>query len=349
MRYFVLTTRGLEDLVRDEIGVRIPAASRVETAYRRVMLEGNTADAEALMGLRCADDAFVQVAEWDAIGRARRTLEQITALSAALDLQPALALCAHLRPVAQPLHFAVSASFIGRRNYSSPEMKLALAEGIMQRHNWDYVEAEEEQGLSLRLFIEHERALLGVRLAAQPLHRRAYLRESQPGSLRPQVAAALLRLVGLLPGAFCVDPLCGAGTIVIEAALMGAQALGGEISGEALTLARVNLAASGARAELRHWDATALPLPAESVDCVASNLPFGRQVLPDMALSALYNGCVAEIARVLRPSGRAALLTTQHELLAAALAAQPTLRIASRREISLHGQNPVITIVEWSL
>jgi 23S rRNA G2445 N2-methylase RlmL len=261
-------------------------------------LAADQSSAPALLALRCADDVFIEVADWNRIGKFASTLERLAGLAATVDLTPSLALCDELRPIARPIRFAVSASFVGRRNYTTPQIKQALASGVSQRHGWTYTDEETPDGLSLRLFIEHERALLGVRLGSYPLHRRPYKIQSVPGSLRAPVAAALLRLAGVTTGTALLDPLCGAGTIVIEAALLGAQAQGGDNDASALAAARANLAASGAHATLQQWDARALPLAAASIDCVVTNVPFGRQVLAAAELDALYADCIAEIGRV---------------------------------------------------
>ncbi|MCG8351630.1 MAG: methyltransferase domain-containing protein [Chloroflexales bacterium] len=348
MHYFILTTRGLEDLAYDELQQQISTVRVRELAYRRVALAADASSAPALLGLRCTDDAFIEVADWSQVGKFASTLERLASLAATVDLAPALALCAELRPIAQPIRFAVSASFVGRRNYTTPQIKQALASGVRQHYGWFYTDEEAPDALSLRLFIEHERALLGVRLGSHPLHRRPYKTQSVPGSLRAPVAAAMLRLAGVTAGTAMLDPLCGAGTIVIEAALLGAHSQGGDNDATALAAARANLAASGARATLQQWDARALPLETASVDCVATNVPFGRQVLTAAELNALYTDCIAEIGRVLRTGGPAVLLSNQVDRLGAAIAHQSTLTIVAQREISLYGQTPQIWVLKRS-
>lgn len=59
--------------------------------------------------------------------------------------------------------------------------------------------------------------VLGLDFAGEALHRRGYRTEAGPAPLRETIAAALLRAGGWKGGAL-VDPLCGAGTIAIEAA-----------------------------------------------------------------------------------------------------------------------------------
>jgi tRNA (guanine6-N2)-methyltransferase len=340
LTFFALTTRGLEDIVAAEVRAAYPAAHIAEVAYRRVLIEAPAEAAAPLLGLRCADDLFLLVTTWQGIGRPRTTVNRIATLAGECDLRPALEFCSSLRPLDQPPQFAVSASFVGKRNYTSPDMKLAIAAGIEQTHGWQYLEEEAPGALSLRLFIEHDLALFGVRLAAQPLHRRPYRAESIPGSLKPPVAAALARLAGAAPGIALLDPLCGAGTILLEAALQGAQVVGGDNDPTALSVARNNIHSANLPLIPQLWDARALPLADHAVDAIASNLPFGRQVVSEPDLASLYADLLREMARVLRPGGRAVLLTGVPE----ALPDHPDLHIVEQREISLHGQNPTITV-----
>lgn len=56
--------------------------------------------------------------------------------------------------------------------------------------------------------------------SGEPLFKRGYRRETADAPLRENLAAGLLRLSGWEPGTPLLDPLCGSGTIAIEAALI---------------------------------------------------------------------------------------------------------------------------------
>ena len=67
-----------------------------------------------------------------------------------------------------------------------------------------------------------------------------------------------------------------------------------------------------------HWplqDATALPLDAACVDSIITNPPYGERHGRLADLPELYSRFLAEAARVLRPGGRCAALTTQAALM----------------------------------
>ncbi|MCC5883476.1 MAG: bifunctional 23S rRNA (guanine(2069)-N(7))-methyltransferase RlmK/23S rRNA (guanine(2445)-N(2))-methyltransferase RlmL [Halomonas sp.] len=85
------------------------------------------------------------------------------------------------------------------------------------------------QNPDLRLYahLHRGRFTLGLDLSGESLHRRGYRRDVGHAPLKENLAAALLIRAGwpqrLRDGAPLVDPLCGAGTLLIEAALMAAD------------------------------------------------------------------------------------------------------------------------------
>jgi tRNA G10 N-methylase Trm11 len=130
--------------------------------------------------------------------------------------------------------------------------------------------------------------------------------------------------------------MCGAGTILAERALMGpSQALiGGDIDPRAVRAAVVNLSRlprAVPEPELHLWDAGRLPLRSGTVDAVVCNLPFGEQLSSHEENVALYGRFFDQLARVLRPGGRAVLLTSEKELMRQLLGSHP--RISREREV----------------
>jgi 23S rRNA (guanine2445-N2)-methyltransferase / 23S rRNA (guanine2069-N7)-methyltransferase len=79
--------------------------------------------------------------------------------------------------------------------------------------------------VSLRLARSH--ATVGIDLSGEPLHRRGYRQSTVEAPLKENLAAALLLRCGwqamAAQGGAFVDPMCGSGTLVIEAAMMAAD------------------------------------------------------------------------------------------------------------------------------
>jgi putative N6-adenine-specific DNA methylase len=59
--------------------------------------------------------------------------------------------------------------------------------------------------------------------SGEPLFKRGYRRDADEAPLRENLAAGLLALTGWTPGHPLLDPMCGSGTIVTEAALIAAH------------------------------------------------------------------------------------------------------------------------------
>lgn len=79
----------------------------------------------------------------------------------------------------------------------------------------------------VHVFVEGDEASVSLDLAGESLHRRGYREATGPAPLKETLAAAVLLradwpATALEEGAF-LDPLCGAGTLVLEAAAMAAD------------------------------------------------------------------------------------------------------------------------------
>jgi 23S rRNA G2445 N2-methylase RlmL len=336
-RVFALATRGLEAICADEMAA-LPGVTIEQVAYRRVAATCSVPLAP-LLGLRTVDDVFLDVAAWSGIVRQRSALGRLGELGAQLDLCQAATHCAEVRTVPRAPAFSITANFVGKRNYSTAEIKQACAEAIAAAHGWAYTPDDAGADLNVRVFIDHDVAFVGVRLGERPLHRRPYKQAHVPGSLKPPVAAAMLALAEVEPGMRLLDPCCGAGTILIEAAQIGAVAQGGDCDPVAVTAARANISAAGISADVREWDARALSLDDGVFERVVTNLPWGREVQVDAALEVFYRRVCAETRRVLAPGGRIAVLTSLPHLVIF-----PDLRRDVMLEISLFGQTPTVLI-----
>ncbi|MBW4716438.1 methyltransferase domain-containing protein [Saccharothrix sp. SC076] len=295
-----------------------------------------------VLGLRCADDLFLPAAAVSGIGRARADLGRLTEAVAALDVAAVVARRARFGNHDRPPAVDVSASYLGRRNYNRFDLEDAAGEPLaaalgLPLHRRRHGAPAPPGSLSWRLTVADDRAVLALRVAATPLHRRAYRRASRPGALHPPLAAAMLRLADVRPGEVLLDPFCGTGTIPLEA---GVAAIGADADPTAIAAARVNEAArpGGPGATWLVADAGRLPLASGSVDVVVTNPPWNRQVRAAGALATTPDRFWRELARVLTPSGRAVLLLPES-------APPPTLPITDRRRVSLAGQHPeVITV-----
>ena len=131
--------------------------------------------------------------------------------------------------------------------------------------------------------------------------------ESGGRKLGPRFRKAL-RLARIEPGRRVLDVGCGRGELVLQAALLGAEAVGIDYAEEAVRIACENLAAwppeIQGRASVRLMDARALQLEDESFD-IALMSDLVEHLHPNELAEALR-----ETHRVLRPGGRLVVHTS---------------------------------------
>jgi len=307
--FFARTVHGLEDLAAAELeshGCTIVSATK-----RQLLLRGAPGPARLL------DDLFRLLVRADDPGRSK------AALAGAI---------AGLRPIHHAGPFSVTASFTGPRNYTRYDLEDAVARIIGGR----YATRRDGQrpptdAVDFRVTLGADGLLIGRRVTERPLHRRLWKVATIPGTLHPPVAAAMARLADLRSGHLVVDPCCGAGTLLIEAASIAPEAKfrGSDTSAVALAAATAN----GPGLDWERHDTIRLPYSTGEVDRILVNPPWGVQV------PALRAGAEAEWRRVLRPGGLLiALLPPDLSL--------PGWRIRAERPISLAGRHPRIVVAQ---
>jgi putative N6-adenine-specific DNA methylase len=211
MRYDLLATAtfGLESLVGDELAGLGFAQRTVENG--QVRFAGDAVDlARCSLGLRIADRIFVVLAEFpaadfDALFEGVRGIDwrglaprDAAIVVNARSVKSRLASVPAIQSVAKK---AIVASLTGSR------------QGARLGETGPTVDVE------IRLVADRAAVMLDA--TGEGLHRRGYRTAAGEAPLRENLAAAIVLLSRWQPGRPFADPLCGSGTIAIEAALIG--------------------------------------------------------------------------------------------------------------------------------
>ncbi|WP_099212495.1 TIGR01177 family methyltransferase [Thermococcus henrietii] len=137
-------------------------------------------------------------------------------------------------------------------------------------------------------------------------HHRPFFR---PISLHPRVSRALVNLTKAQRE--LLDPMMGAGGILIEAGLLGLKVYGVDIKPEMVEGAGMNLRHYGVKDyELKLGDATRLEelFPGKEFEAVATDPPYGTAAtLAGRRRDELYRAVLRSIYSVLKPGGRLAI------------------------------------------
>lgn len=346
---YAMVQPGLEEVAGEEItrelGGEIKKTGKGIVVFRVPEID------EGLLRLRTVEDVFLLAWGTDQLTYRAEDLERIRRWTAREpDWQNLLRIHHAVRPKpkGKPTYHLV-AQMEGHHGYLRRDARQALGEGLHGVIPASWRPAEENAAVEMWLTIDGATAVCGLRLSDRTMRHRTYKLEHRPASLRPTVAAAMVRLAGVRPGQVVVDPMCGAGTIVAEcigAAGAGRGAswapVGGDLDFGAARAAALNLRHVGPAHVLR-WDARRLPLDDASVDRLLSNPPFGKQMETPEAIGPLYRAMIPEYDRVLRPGGWAVLLTSEARVLSDAARA---VRWKSIRQVKVRvlGQLAVVSV-----
>ncbi|KAM6207329.1 LOW QUALITY PROTEIN: U6 snRNA (guanine-N(2))-methyltransferase THUMPD2 [Sarcoramphus papa] len=196
----------------------------------------------------------------------------------------------------------------------SQEIRRAIGIALVKQCGW-WADLRDPD-LEIFVHLNDIHSVVGIPLFRLPLANRECIKTAGPST----IAWAMASLAEISAGAFVLDPLCGLGTILLEAAKEWPEACywGADISDSQLEGADVNTRTAGLMDKIELLKASvktclysaALPLPSESFDTVISDILFGKkfkitkdiQVLPDI---------LQEMERVLVVGGTIVLLLSQ--------------------------------------
>ncbi len=160
-----------------------------------------------------------------------------------------------------------------------PGLEREIGAAIWRRVKGLKVNLSNPDKLFLGLILPDGRFLFGLSklLSSKSFTERKPTRKpfSHPSTLQPKLARCMVNLSRARRGGLLFDPFCGTGSILLEAGIMGIEAVGGDLQPKMTLGAKVNLAHYGIRgAHLLVADAVRPPL--SRVDFIVTDPPYGR-------------------------------------------------------------------------
>jgi 23S rRNA (guanine2445-N2)-methyltransferase / 23S rRNA (guanine2069-N7)-methyltransferase len=209
---FASTARGLEELLKTEL--ESLGAHECKVVQGGVHFEG---DLE--LAYRCL--------LWSRL--ASRILLPLNEFRVHSDMDLYLGVNAINWPEVFPVDATFAVNFNGTneeiRNsqYGALKVKDAIVDSFMRRTKQRPDVAKQRPDIRINVFLQKERASLALDLGGESLHQRGYRDETGAAPLKENLAAAIVMRSGWQPNSPMIDPMCGSGTLLIEAALIAAD------------------------------------------------------------------------------------------------------------------------------
>ena len=108
--------------------------------------------------------------------------------------------------------------------FSAPDIQSIVKKAMVDRMKSKYKVSwfdEDGDDYPVRVFILKDQVTISLDTTGIPLHKRGYRKLVSEAPIRETLAAALLMLTPWHKDRILVDPFCGSGTFLIEAAMMG--------------------------------------------------------------------------------------------------------------------------------
>ncbi|WP_035341243.1 MULTISPECIES: bifunctional 23S rRNA (guanine(2069)-N(7))-methyltransferase RlmK/23S rRNA (guanine(2445)-N(2))-methyltransferase RlmL [unclassified Dickeya] len=121
------------------------------------------------------------------------------------------------------VHFNGTNEVIRNSQYGALKVKDAIVDSFSRKTGQRPDVARQQADIRVDVFLQREQASVALDLSGEGLHLRGYREQAGQAPLKETLAAAIVQRSGWLPGTPMCDPMCGSGTLLIEAAMMAAD------------------------------------------------------------------------------------------------------------------------------
>lgn len=199
---------GLEKLIKNEVialGFENPLVSE-----GRIEFEATIADIpRANIGLRYSDRVLLKIGEFPAT-----TFDDLFEQTKALSWEKWITLDGQFTVNAKTVK-----SILQSDRSCQSIVKKAIVERLKDQFDVDWFE-ETGPAFTVQVTVRKDMALLTLDTSGAGLHKRSYRLEAGEAPLTETLAAGLVGLSSWKKDQLLIDPLCGAGTILIEAVML---------------------------------------------------------------------------------------------------------------------------------
>lgn len=121
------------------------------------------------------------------------------------------------------IHFSGTNDVIRNSQYGAVKVKDAIVDHFMRKQGRRPSIAKQAADIRLHVYLNKNHVVLSLDLSGESLHQRGYRSLAGEAPLKENLAAAIVLRSGWQNSEVLLDPMCGSGTLLIEAAMMAAH------------------------------------------------------------------------------------------------------------------------------
>lgn len=335
MRFLLFTDQGIEDLLADEL------LDRQETVQVRPLPYGHAGQVMAEQ---------VELKTLMSLGTIHHVVEIRGEAEVASLAEIRLAVAdIDIPEMAAARSYRVTSRREGKHDFRRKEIEGAAGAVLQERYGTPV--SLEEFELNVRVDLYGEQLVVGLQRTGRDLDKRILRSRSLRTSIKPTLAAAMIRIAGAHRGeGRLIDPLCGGGTIPIEAKRINPrlEVIASDWDEETVATARATIANHALPIEVRPCDARNLarvfPRP---FDYIVTDPPYGVRQARRVDMAALYGSLLPALEESLAPGGRLVIVALRRRAFLSALE-RTALCVTGERLVESGGLHPRIFLLQRS-
>ena len=348
MIYSISVSSGLESLARKEILTRYGDTDNLKILKREpqkivFQFTGNPKD---LLELRTAEHLHIIAKHITGMTRSRQSLTAIRNAISRLNLQDIINRCRQTgMRLRKRIPFRVICRMSGQRNFQKRDLQ-QVVEKVFINRGWQL--NRSDPGLDILAELHGGDAYISIRISKQYWGERSKKQTHIAHSIKSTIAYGMVSLSQPHPNDIFLDPMCGAGTILLERAFSGRYRylIGGDISTESLDATKTNFGRQHQPRQFFQWEAHKLPIQPNSVDKIVCNMIINTKKREAVSeITDFYGNALHQYQNVLKPRGRMVLLTLDPLLLDKHIKHHHTLRVRQKVNVDVSGKRGRIFVI----
>jgi len=243
--------------------------------------------------------------------------------------------------------FRVTSKRFGEHNFTSMHVQDIVGKALQEKYNKKV--SLKNFDLNIRVDIIGNFGFIGIQHTRESLYRRFKKIFNHIASIKSTIAYGMICLADIKKGETLLDPMCGSGTIPMEAASIFGKKIkiiAGDISERVVKGARKNAEINKLdNIEFKRIDARKLD-GLSDIDKIITNPPYGVKIGKRENLKKLYYEFLLSAEKVLSDKGRIVVINLKADMFRTIIFKTKMFKIVHERVVESGGLYPHIFVLE---